>query len=139
MAGSGANQTQPVDPSVGASAAPVRAPSLFLRLAVSALVVLLVALGLIGLAVQQAYRSAAELALQERLEAAAFQVLAGMDVSPGGALLPPTNLGDSLLTQPASGLYAGVRLGAADHQVRGWQDGFLQGDQHARVSTRRLP
>ena len=91
---------------------PLRAQSLLLRLAISALVVLLIALGLIGLAVQQAYRSAAELALQERLEAAAFQVLAGMDVDDDGRLVPPSSLGDSLLAQPESGLYAGLRLQA---------------------------
>lgn len=83
-------------------------PSLLLRLALSALLALVVTLGLIGLAIQQAYRGAAELAMQERLEAAAFQVLAGMDVEPDGTLQPPINLGDSLLAQPGSGLYAGV-------------------------------
>lgn len=89
-------------------ASPSTSPSLLLRLALSALLALIVTLGLIGLAIQQAYRGAAELALQERLEAAAFQVLAGMDVEPDGTLQPPSNLGDSLLAQPGSGLYAGV-------------------------------
>ncbi len=87
-------------------------PSLFVRLAASALIVLLVALGLIGLAIQQAYRGAAELALDERLAGAAFQVLAGMDVDDDGQLVPPANLGDSLLTQPESGLYAGIVAGS---------------------------
>ncbi|MBY6205423.1 ATP-binding protein [Halomonas denitrificans] len=89
------------------------APSLFVRLAASALVVLLVALGLIGLAIQQAYRGAAELALGERLEGAAFQVLAGMDVDAEGRLVPPDNLGDSLLARPESGLYAGIVANSA--------------------------
>lgn len=110
MSDSGADAT--TRPPSDAPDRPRRAPSLFVRLSISALLVLLVALGLIGLAVQQAYRSAAELALQERLEAAAFQVLAGMDVDADGRLVPPSNLGDSLLTQPASGLYAGLGLEA---------------------------
>jgi two-component system sensor histidine kinase PhoQ len=99
-----------------------RSPSLLLRLSASALAALLVALFLIAIAVQQAYRSAEEIALQERLEAAAFQVLAGMDVTSEGRLIPPGTLGDSLLAQPQSGLYAGVRLGPMQDERDSAQD-----------------
>jgi two-component system sensor histidine kinase PhoQ len=90
-----------------------RAPSLLARLSISALLALLVALFLIAVAVQQAYRSSQDVALQERLEGAAFQVLAGMDFDVDGNLIPPDNLGDSLLAQPQSGLYAGLQIGGS--------------------------
>ncbi|MDT8410635.1 MAG: ATP-binding protein [Wenzhouxiangellaceae bacterium] len=85
-----------------------RPPSLLLRLALSALIILVLSLGLIGLAVERAFRASEHMALQERLESASFAVIAGLEVEPNGALDwagPPT---DSLLTQPESGLYAGV-------------------------------
>jgi len=83
-------------------------PSLLLRLSLSALVVVLLALGLIGLSVDRAFRAAEQTALRERLESAVFAVLAGLEVESGGGLTWEGAPADSRLTQPQSGLYAGV-------------------------------
>jgi two-component system sensor histidine kinase PhoQ len=83
-------------------------PSLLLRLSLSAVAVVLLALGLIGLAVDRAYRSAEQAALRERLESAIFAVLAGLEVDDDGTVAWAGAPADSLLTQPQSGLYAGV-------------------------------
>jgi two-component system sensor histidine kinase PhoQ len=85
-----------------------RSPSLLLRLSLSAVAVVLLALGLIGLAVDRAYRSAEQAAQRERLEAAIFAVLAGLEVDDDGEVSWAGAPADSLLTQPQSGLYAGV-------------------------------
>lgn len=86
-------------------------PSLLLRLSLSALVVVLLALGLIGLSVDRAFRAAEESALRERLESAVFAVLAGLEVDSEGVVEWAGAPADSLLTQPESGLYAGVYTG----------------------------
>ncbi len=83
-------------------------PSLLLRLAVSALVAVVLALGLIGLVVDRAYLAAERMALDERLENTVFAVLAGLEVSADGTLDWVGAPAESLLTQPQSGLYAGV-------------------------------
>ena len=83
-------------------------PSLLFRLSLSALVVVLLALGLIGLSVDRAFRAAEESALRERLESAVFAVLAGLEVDVTGSVAWAGAPADSLLTRPASGLYAGV-------------------------------
>jgi len=82
--------------------------SLLLRLSLSALLVVLLALGLIGLSVDRAFRAAEQSALRERLESAAFAVLAGLEVEASGAVAWAGAPAESLLTQPESGLYAGV-------------------------------
>lgn len=89
-------------------------PSLLLRLTLSALAVLALALGLIGTAVDRAFRAAEEVALAERLESAVFQVLAGIEVNEDGSLEITANLGDSLLSRPGSGLYAGIETNRQD-------------------------
>ncbi|MGM0659502.1 MAG: ATP-binding protein [Pseudomonadota bacterium] len=83
-------------------------PSLLLRLSLSALAVVLLALGLIGLSVDRAFRASEESALRERLESAAFAVLAGLEVDAAGSVGWAGAPAESLLTQPESGLYAGV-------------------------------
>src|SRR6056297_3525303 len=92
---------------------PRKPPSLLLRLSLSALLVVLLAMALIGLSVDRAYRAAEQTALRERLESAVFAVLAGLEVEPGGRLIWEGAPADSRLTQPQSGLYAGV-YSAAD-------------------------
>lgn len=83
-------------------------PSLLLRLSLSALLVVLLAMVLIGLSVDRAYRAAEQTALRERLESAVFAVLAGLEVDASGSLSWEGAPADSRLTQPQSGLYAGV-------------------------------
>src|SRR6056297_2355371 len=87
---------------------PRNPPSLLVRLSFSALLVVLLAMALIGLSVDRAYRAAEQTALRERLESAVFAVLAGLEVDPGGRLAWEGAPADSRLTQPQSGLYAGV-------------------------------
>ncbi len=89
-----------------------QAPSLLLRLSLSALVVVLLALGLIGLSVDSAFRASEESALRERLESAAFAVMAGLEVDANGSVEWAGAPADSMLTQPESGLYAGVHTGS---------------------------
>ncbi|PKL96312.1 MAG: hypothetical protein CVV18_02220 [Gammaproteobacteria bacterium HGW-Gammaproteobacteria-8] len=83
-------------------------PSLLLRLSISAVVVVILALGLIGLVVNRAYLAAERVALDERLENTVFAVLAGLEVSDDGGLDWAGAPAESLLTQAQSGLYAGV-------------------------------
>src|SRR6056297_3968831 len=87
---------------------PRKPPSLLFRLSLSALLVVMLAMALIGLSVDRAYRAAEQAALRERLESAVFAVLAGLEVDPGGRLAWEGAPADSRLTQPQSGLYAGV-------------------------------
>ncbi|MGK7296180.1 MAG: hypothetical protein ACNS61_10215, partial [Candidatus Wenzhouxiangella sp. M2_3B_020] len=87
---------------------PDRPPSLLLRLTVSALVVVVLSLSLIGLVVDRAFRAAEEAALRERLESTIFAVLAGLEVGEDGGVDWAGAPADSLLTQPQSGLIAGV-------------------------------
>ena len=88
-----------------------KSPSLLIRLSLSALLVVLLAMILIGLSVDRAYRAAEQTALRERLEAAVFAVLAGLEVDSAGRLAWEGAPADSRLTQPQSGLYAGVFSG----------------------------
>src|SRR6056297_3292276 len=87
---------------------PRKPPSLLVRLSFSALLVVLLAMALIGLSVDRAYRAAEQTALRERLESAVFAVLAGLEVDSSGQLAWEGAPADSRLTQPQSGLYAGV-------------------------------
>ncbi|MGY6553969.1 MAG: ATP-binding protein [Wenzhouxiangella sp.] len=91
------------------SQAPLRsAPSLVLRLVFSAGIALAVALALIGLAVDRGFRSAAEGALEERLAATVFLLLATIDLDEAGRPLVSEALAEPRLDQPGSGLYAGA-------------------------------
>jgi len=88
---------------------PDRKPSsLLLRLSLSALFVVFLAMLLIGLSVDRAYRTAEQTALRERLESAVFAVLAGLEVEADGRLSWEGAPADPRLTQPQSGLYGGV-------------------------------
>lgn len=83
-------------------------PSLLVRLSITAVAVVLLSLGIIGLAVDRAFLAAEHAAQRERLEAAALAVLAGLDVGADAGLTWQGAPAESLLTQPGSGLYAGV-------------------------------
>jgi len=87
--------------------------SLLFRLSASALVVVLLALGLIGLAVDRAFLASEQAALRERLSGTVLTVLSGLEVSESGALGWAGVPGESPLTRPQSGLYAGV-VGSAE-------------------------
>lgn len=83
-------------------------PSLRLRLLLVAGAVLLLALALVGVAIDRAYRGAALAALAERLESAIYLVLASMEFDAAGMPNVEEALADARLETPGSGLYAGV-------------------------------
>jgi len=85
-----------------------RSPSLLVRLSLSAVAVVLLSLGIIGFAVDRAFLAAERQAQRERLEAASFAVLSGLEIAADGELSWNGAPAESLLTQPGSGLYAGV-------------------------------
>lgn len=93
------------EPVAGSNTTP---PSLLFRLAFSALLAVLLALGLIGLAVDRAFLASEQAALRERLSGAVLTVLSGLEVTTDTALDWAGIPGGSQLTQPQSGLYAGV-------------------------------
>lgn len=91
-----------------------RPPSLLLRLSLSALVVVVLALGLIGLAVDRAFLASELAAQRERLESAAFALLAGLEVGPDGSLDWVGTPADPVFRYPASGLYGGAFSAAGE-------------------------
>lgn len=94
---------------------PSRRPaSLRLRAALFAVVTLAIALGLVGLALDSAYRRSAESDLRQRMETWVYLALAATEVGAGGRLQVQDELGDPLLAQPASGVYLHVH-GGEDH------------------------
>lgn len=82
--------------------------SLRLRLILLASAVLLVALVLVGAALNAAHYRATIMALRDRMESYVYLVLAATEVDDAGGLQVEGDLGDPRLTQPASGIYAHV-------------------------------
>jgi two-component system sensor histidine kinase PhoQ len=78
--------------------------SLRIRLILLATVVLVLALGLVGLALNSANYRGAVSSLQIRMESYVYQVLAAMDVAPSGQFAVE-DLADPRLNQPGSGHY----------------------------------
>ena len=85
-----------------------RPPSLRARLLLAATVALLLALTLVGLAVDRAFQGAAQAAMEERLESTAFLVLATLEVDEHGRPSITDTLAESRLDRPGSGLHAGA-------------------------------
>lgn len=98
------------------------APSLLLRLLIGAGIALLVALALVGLAVDRGFRAASEGALQERLTSSVFLLLSTIDLDEAGQPLVSEALAEPRLEQPGSGLYAGAMSPAGS-----WQSASLYG------------
>jgi two-component system sensor histidine kinase PhoQ len=83
--------------------------SLRFRLILLATLVLVVALGLVGMALNLAnYRSAVS-SLQARMESYVYLVLAAAEMDENGALQVQDELGDPRLSQPGSGIYVHVQ------------------------------
>ncbi len=78
------------------------------RLLLGATLVLVVALGLVGLAVNAAYQRAAVSALHARMESYVYLVLAAMEVDAEGRLEVEEDFADPRLIQPGSGVYVQV-------------------------------
>lgn len=91
-----------------------RPASLRLRLGLLGVLTLAVSLGLVGLALDAAYRRSAETGLRQQMETWVYLVLAAADVTRGGMLRMDDDLGDPQLGQPGSGVYAHVH-GEGDH------------------------
>lgn len=97
------------DPAVGDAP---RRPSLRLRLGLLGAATLAVSLGLVGLALDAAYRRSAESGLRQQMETWVYLVLGAAEVGADGAFRIADGLGDPQLGQPGSGVYAHVQ-GAA--------------------------
>jgi two-component system sensor histidine kinase PhoQ len=94
----------------------LRSFSLRNRLVIVATLVLVVALGLVGLALNAANHRSAVSALQSRMESYVYLVLAAMEVDADGRLTVADDFADRRLLQPGSGVYVGVRGGAQQWQ-----------------------
>jgi two-component system sensor histidine kinase PhoQ len=85
-----------------------------LRLILLASLLLVIALGLVGVALNTAYSRSAISSLQARMESYVYLVLAAIDVDEIGKLSVEGEIGDPRLSQPGSGVYAHVH-GSGDH------------------------
>ncbi len=82
--------------------------SLSLRLGLSAAVILLAFLGLTGVTLEKAFHDAAHKAMQERLQAHIYGLLATFDIDPYGQVHMDDHLLDNRFSVPGSGLYGFV-------------------------------
>jgi two-component system sensor histidine kinase PhoQ len=92
--------------------------SLRQRLVLLATLVLIVALGLVGVALNAANERSAVSALRDRMESSVYLVLAAAEVSESGRLVMQPDLGDPRLSQPGSGIYVhlhGGNSGSTEH------------------------
>jgi two-component system sensor histidine kinase PhoQ len=87
----------------------LRSISLRKRLIISATAVLVIALGVVGAALNAANHSGAVSALQARMESYVYLVLAAMEVDASGRLAIDEDFTDPRLVQPGSGVYVDVR------------------------------
>jgi two-component system sensor histidine kinase PhoQ len=88
--------------------------SLRLRLVLLATLVLVVALGLVGIALNAANERSAVSALQDRMESSVYLVLAAAEVNDAGRLVMQPDLGDPRLSQPGSGIYVHLHGGVPE-------------------------
>jgi two-component system, OmpR family, sensor histidine kinase PhoQ len=86
----------------------IRRLSIHQRLLLAASLVLTAFLGFTGLALDKAFRSSGEEALQARLFSSVYALLAAAQEGPGGVLTMPDVLTDPRFNRPDSGLYAMV-------------------------------
>lgn len=82
--------------------------SLRLRLILLVAMVLVIALSLVGWALDSAFHDSSEASLQARMESMVYLMLAATDVNDDGFLDPLSDLGDPRLGQPGSGVYAQI-------------------------------
>jgi two-component system sensor histidine kinase PhoQ len=99
-------------------------PSLNSRLLFSGSVVLAAFLGLTGLALDQAFRNAAQTALRDRLEGHIYALLAVLELGADAAVHLQEELPDPRLGVPESGLYAKV-VGRNGSQL--WRSASAEG------------
>ena len=87
----------------------MRSFSLRNRLLLAGTLVLAIALGAVGLALNAANERGAVSSLQSRMESYVYLVLAAMEVSEKGALAMDADFADPRLNQPSSGIYVQVQ------------------------------
>jgi len=92
----------------------LRSFSLRNRLALAGTLVLVIALGAVGLALNAANQRVAVSSLQARMESYVYLVLAAMEVNDNGRLQMDAEFADPRLNQPSSGIYIQIQ-GRADH------------------------
>jgi len=116
--------------SSGMSQRPARPFSLRRRMSLIACLLLVLAAGLVGLALSSANHQSAESTLQARMESYVFLVLAAAELGPGNQLQFGEDLGDPRLSQPGSGVYIHVH-GSAGH----WSSPSTLGLEMPELST----
>jgi len=82
--------------------------SLGRRLLLASGILLIVFLGVTGLVLDNAFRSSALTAVQDRLQAMVYTLLAAAEATPEGSLQMPSELPEARFNTPQSGLYAQV-------------------------------
>lgn len=105
------------------------------RLLVSNLLILVIFLGLAGVALDQAYLTSSETALRERLQAHVYVLLAAAGEDDAGRMRLPADLPTPDFNRPDTGLYAAVVGEGGDYR---WQSASLLG-RPAPGFTRLLP
>ncbi|MFO7592453.1 MAG: ATP-binding protein [Pseudomonadota bacterium] len=88
--------------------------SLSARVSLSAAAVLAVFIAVTALALERAFEESARSAMQERLTAQLYLVMAAAEVSDSGRLAMPGHLGEARLELPGSGLYARIGDGSGE-------------------------
>jgi two-component system sensor histidine kinase PhoQ len=106
--------------------------SIHQRLLLAASLVLTAFLGLTGLALDKAFRSSAEEALQARLYSSVYALLAAAEEGEEGVLKMPPVLTDPRFNRPGSGLYAHVEGTQTGYR---WQSGSSVGEELDLVRT----
>ena len=96
----------------------MRSPSLRRRLVLGASGVLVIALGLVGLALNAANHRGAVSALQARMESYVYLVLAAMEPGADGRFEVDEDFADPRLLQPGSGVYLQVHGGGIEWSSR---------------------
>jgi two-component system sensor histidine kinase PhoQ len=108
----------------GAGMGLIRNLSIHQRLLLAASLVLTAFLGFTGMALDKAFRSATEEALQARLFSSVYALLAAADEGKDGELSMPSALTDPRFNRPDSGLYAQVLAEQGSYQ---WHSGSSLG------------
>lgn len=85
-----------------------RSPSLLFRLLVGAGLALLIALAVVGGAIDRVFTNAAESSMRERLEAVVYLILSTVEVDENGQPVIPESLAEPRLNRPGSSLHGGA-------------------------------
>jgi len=101
-----------------------------LRLVALAAIVMVISLGLVGLALDAAFYRSSEAGLEARMEPLVYLILAATEAEDDGSVSVADDPGDPRLSQPGSGIYAYVQ-GAGDY----WSSSSLLGMTLPELAT----